>query len=75
MRPSGYIDDEKQQTLDEKQRKQTRFHETNLTILEIKNTIGQNAKLDVNSLLDLHIDNDIVQNNHERQQNKCRVAR
>ena len=65
------IDDEREQTLDENQRRHNTISQHEFNNFENQNTISQNANLEVNSNLDLHTDNDIVQNSHERQETEA----
>ena len=65
------IDDEREQTLDENQRRHNTISQHEFNNFENQNTISQNANLEVNSNLDLHTDNDIVQTSHERQETEA----
>ncbi|CAB4042264.1 Hypothetical predicted protein [Paramuricea clavata] len=65
------IDDEREQTLDENQRRHNTISQHEFSNFENQNTISQNANLEVNSNVDLHIDNDIAQNSHERQETEA----
>ncbi|CAB4002367.1 Hypothetical predicted protein, partial [Paramuricea clavata] len=65
------INDEREQTLDENQRRHNTISRHEFNNFENQNTISQNANLEVNSNLDLHTDNDIVQNSHQRQETEA----
>ncbi|CAB3981349.1 Hypothetical predicted protein [Paramuricea clavata] len=65
------IDDEREQTLDENQKRHNTISQHEFSNFENQNTISQNANLEVNSNLDLHTDNDIVQNSQERQETEA----
>ena len=65
------IDDEREQALDENQRRHNTISQHEFNNFENQNTISQNANLEVNSNLDLHTDNYIVQNSHKRQETEA----
>ncbi|CAB4032899.1 Hypothetical predicted protein [Paramuricea clavata] len=65
------IDDEREQTLDENHRRHNTISQHEFNNFENQNTISQNANLEVNSNLELHTDNDIVQSSHELQETEA----